>query len=314
MLDIVVLNGVIFLLSIFLVERLLFPCLDSAARLAAAHLGGVDDTDASLEWWLARGLVRCAYAAVYYGLWLLPMYAICLLTNAHQVAEVAAQSFQLLRRRKQQQQLQQQQQGLGAVLSDVLYDTVVPYSCFLMIGGVDLVTGASPWLCGLAADLSAAGGSAPLESFFREQAARVLPVLGTAVSFVYTSWLYSFWAFNARWKLEGVSVVDRLRNIECDWAFYFGFGAPLTACTFFNPFFVNVALYSLGFPWLVVLATAVMVQDGEIREEVGKTSVRRRRAAAQYGRLPIFRLSRWSFDALRGWLSRGVLGRRLHAE
>ena len=49
---------------------------------------------------------------------------------------------------------------------------------------------------------------------------------------------------------------QRVEYFETHWAFFLGFGLPFTAATFFLPFMVSVATYSLIFPLLVISATS----------------------------------------------------------
>ena len=126
-----------------------------------------------------------------------------------------------------------------------------------------------------------------MDRLFRHQLSVILPVVGSCISFLYVSWLYSFWAFNARWKSEGIGVVARLRKIETDWAFFLGFGAPLAAATFTNPFFINAAIYSLAFPWLVVVASGANIEV---------------ESGAVPSRIHIFHISKLVFEHLRRWM------------
>ena len=86
--DNMVMNGVVFLCSIIVVEFILGPWL--AAQCArAAELYGVSAA--------AQAFVRYFGAFVYYCLWLLPLYLICLIMNGAHIAEIAEKSFILLR-------------------------------------------------------------------------------------------------------------------------------------------------------------------------------------------------------------------------
>jgi hypothetical protein len=344
--DNVIMNGAVFLCSIFLVEWLVQPGLARAASGAAARFGVGAAAQA-----FAAGFGRFVYCV----LWLLPLYLLCLVMNGAHVAEIAEHSFTLLRQESRGAggaaaaaaaassvssaarprssassagnfcSDKQPEAGLGPssaaaaapsfqttaisssssssassasiatapigeFLGDVFYDTVVVMTCFGTVGCVDLLTAASPWMCHRLADLCVMAGSAPLDRLFRYQLSAVLPVLGTGVSFVYVCWLYSFWAFNARWKFEGIGIVARLRKIETDWAFYLGFGAPLAAVTFNNPFFINAAVYALAFPWLVILASGA------------DTTVKRGRSTTTPSRIHIFRVSKMAFERLRRWM------------
>ncbi len=321
--DNLIMNGAVFLCSIFLVEWLVQPGLAYLSSSASAFYG-VGET--------AQAITAGLGQFVYHALWLLPLYLICLVMNGAHVAEIAEHSFKLLRDRGHNTAAASSvpssarlsnstssiatsdsnssmgfapasaappfpntsssiaEAPIGEFLGDVFYDTVVVMTCFGTVGCVDLVTAASPWICHRVADLCVMVGSEPLDHLFRHQISTVLPILGTSVSFVYVCWLYSFWAFNARWKFEGLGIVARLRKIETDWAFFLGFGAPLAAATFTNPFFINAAVYALAFPWLVILASGA------------DTTVTRNRTTTTLSRIHIFRVSKIVFERLRRWV------------
>ena len=200
-------------------------------------------------------------SVLYYCFWLTPLWCLCIVTNGNLVGEIAAHSFKLLKRKNTNEAPARSKSGsvfsaVARKAGDILYDSFVVYTLFGLCGAVDFVVMALPGCCHFVADLCALTGSKPLENIFRTYLAVWLPAVGMVVSFVHYCWLYSFWAFNPRWKLEGLTVVQRLKKIESDWSYYFGFGVPLALLTTWNAFFYNIALYALLFPLLVMLATA----------------------------------------------------------
>ena len=264
------LNGGLFWGGMYVVEYLMFPNLRSLNDIPALA------------------------TFVYYVLWLIPLWCLCIVTNGNLVSEIATHSFKLLKRQSDRDKRVARRSASGSVFNtvarktgDILYDSFVVYTLFGLVGAVDLIVSSLPWLCQRLGDLCALAGSAPLENLFRTTLADWLPAAGMVVSFVHYCWLYSFWAFNPRWKLEGLTVVQRLKKIECDWAFYFGFGVPLALLTTWNPFFVNIAIYALGFPLLVMLATAATtsLDSTPMKESI-------------IPHIPIFRLSHGVFNLL----------------
>lgn len=310
MFDNLVMNGAIFLASIILVENIIRPLLSMVEEFFLQNVGvsrfACDISD-------HIGLL------VYYCLWLLPLYLICLVMNGIHVAEIAERSFQLISLSSSSTGSAQSKHSLsadrnalsapegspasssskisshkasssttsvpiGQFLADAFYDTLVVMTCFGIVIFVDILTATSPWVCHMIADLCAFLGSPSVESLFRNQLSIILPAIGTCISFLYMCWLYSFWSFNARWKFQGIGIVERLRRIETDWAYFLGFGAPLAAATFSNTFFINAGVYSLAFPWLIILATCADNKHS-------------RRSTSS--RLHIFHLSRLVFEKLR---------------
>jgi hypothetical protein len=231
---------------------------------------------------------------IYYSMWLIPLWLVAIITNGSLVGEIATHSFKLLKRKSYNNRRPVTAGTSGSIFTavarktgDVVYDSFVVYTLCGLVGAVDLVVAVLPWLCQRMADCCSLAGSKPLENLFRTTLAEWLPIIGMLVSFVHYCWLYSFWAFNPRWKLEGLTVVQRLKKIECDWAFYFGFGVPLGLLTTWNSFFVNIAIYALGFPLLVMLATTATTSPNLIPM---KGSI--------LPHIPIFRLSHGVFHLL----------------
>lgn len=53
----------------------------------------------------------------------------------------------------------------------------------------------------------------------------LIPFIGMPVSFILTSWLYAFYAFDYVWdNTKNMSVQQRLDYFETHWAYMFGFG------------------------------------------------------------------------------------------
>lgn len=81
-----------------------------------------------------------------------------------------------------------------------------------------------------------------------------VPVIGWLLSCFLLSFYYSMYCLDYRWSLEGVSLEARMRYMETQWAYFFGFGFPLAITTFIFPAFLSEGIYSLCFPAFVLLA------------------------------------------------------------
>ena len=231
---------------------------------------------------------------IYYCLWLTPLWCLCIVTNGNLVGEIASHSFKLLKRNNSNNKPNKNTRGsvfssVARKAGDILYDSFVVYTLFGLCGAVDIIVMAMPWICQRLADFCLLIGSKPLENLFRTHLAIWLPTISMIASFVHYCWLYSFWAFNPRWKLEGLTVVQRLKKIECDWSYYFGYGVPLALFTTWNSFFYNIAIYALLFPLLVMVATTA---------NTATTSTPMKGSIVPH--IPIFRLSHAGFNVLIG--------------
>ena len=263
------LNGGIFLGGMSFVEYIVFPRFQNVGQISL----------------LANFM--------YYCLWLTPLWCLCIVTNGNLVGEMAKHSFNLLKRTDQTKPSNTKSGSAFSAVArkagDILYDSFVVYTLFGLCGAVDFIVLAIPWICHRAADACAFAGSTPMEHVFRTHLSVWLPTVGMVVSFVHYCWLYSFWAFNPRWKLEGLTVVQRLKKIECDWSYYFGYGVPLALFTTWNSFFYNIAIYALLFPLLVMVATTA---------NTATTSTPMKGSIVPH--IPIFRLSHAGFNVLIG--------------
>ena len=84
----------------------------------------------------------------------------------------------------------------------------------------------------------------------------LVPFVGLPLSFGFSCFVASFYAFDMKWSLRGISLQRRLDTLEENWPYYLGWGLPPTLCTFFFPTFFSLGVYALIFPFLLVMASA----------------------------------------------------------
>ncbi|KFD53619.1 hypothetical protein M514_05535 [Trichuris suis] len=80
-----------------------------------------------------------------------------------------------------------------------------------------------------------------------------IPVVSKILSVVHMSLLYSLYAFEYLWMNQGVSLSTRLRVIQRQWPYFFGFGlslSMLTACT--SSIFISSCVFGIFFPVLIL--------------------------------------------------------------
>ena len=152
-----------------------------------------------------------------------------------------------------------------------------------------------------------------------------VPFLGLPLSFGFSCFVASFYAFDMKWSLRGISLQRRLDTLEENWPYYLGWGLPPTLCTFFFPTFFSLGVYALIFPILLVMASASddfapssvagarrkegAASQNEEEDEQGDEYVENRRARASSAvsaalgllpdlpaRLPIFSIARAIVD------------------
>ena len=171
---------------------------------------------------LLSGITR----VVYYCFWLLPLYVISLMLNMSAVTEVAEDTFIALKIK------QDVSPEAARVLADMIFESIFVTVCMIVAAAIDLLVALAPYVS---------------PSFW----------IFYPCSFLFWTWIMAFCAFNTKWKLQGVGILRRVCAIETNFAFYAGFGTPITAFTYFYPnFFVNAIVYSLMYPWVVIIACA----------------------------------------------------------
>ena len=79
-----------------------------------------------------------------------------------------------------------------------------------------------------------------------------LPYVGKPVSFLYSCWTCAFYCFEYKWGLDGLTLNQQLVFVEERWAYFLGFGTPVTVATFFFPQFLGLGVYALVFPMVCV--------------------------------------------------------------
>ncbi|KAI9274355.1 etoposide-induced protein 2.4-domain-containing protein [Phascolomyces articulosus] len=82
-----------------------------------------------------------------------------------------------------------------------------------------------------------------------------VPLIGTFISFFVTCLLMAYYSFEYKWIHLGWSLDQRLRHVEQNWAFFFGFGLPAALLTFFLSTLHAGGVFALIYPGYIILAT-----------------------------------------------------------
>ncbi|XP_038681528.1 protein EI24 homolog isoform X2 [Tripterygium wilfordii] len=114
-----------------------------------------------------------------------------------------------------------------------------------------------------------------LTTFFLEvYAIGFMPYIGKSLRFLLLSWMY-------KWNLSEVALDKRLDFFESNWAFFAGFGSPYAMPTLFFSPLVSSGMMGILFPLFVLTATSSGAENFI-------SSKRRGPGGARLGRLPIF--------------------------
>ncbi|KAI8587779.1 etoposide-induced protein 2.4-domain-containing protein [Geranomyces variabilis] len=235
------LNGLLFLGSIFLFDYAVLPVSRSLRGYAATAAGDGGGKSPAVAGDLFDTLLGMTYSV----LWVYPIYAISFILNAMWYQRIADRSYRV--------------QVGKPVSAPFTYDRLLKMITDEAYRGLLLLN-------------------------FLAQSLLVyfIPYVGPALSFLCFCWVASFYSFEYRWASKGWSLQQRVDHFESHWAYYIGFGFPVTALTFFFPQFISQGLFALLFPVYIIMSNR-----GHPQPKVGQN------LPCKYlpQRLPIFRLA-----------------------
>ena len=157
--------------------------------------------------------VQLFLTLIYYGAWVYPIYMFTFILNGQYYYEIASHAYNI--QVGSARGFQGDYDGLVRLLSGETYR--------LLLLGFGLMFSAASY---------------------------TLPWVGPAVSFVWTCWINAFYCFEYRWTNRGWALRTRVEYFERHWAYFLGFGAPVTLLTFFLPQTHSYAVFAFFFPWV----------------------------------------------------------------
>ncbi|KAI3445607.1 hypothetical protein Pfo_002272 [Paulownia fortunei] len=108
-----------------------------------------------------------------------------------------------------------------------------------------------------------------------------IPWIGKPLNFLLLSWMYAYYCFEYKWNYSGLSLDKRLDFFESNWPFFAGFGSPCVLAVFFYSPLVSYGVMAVLYPLFVLTAT------GSEADKV-IASQRKKWKGAGLGRIPIF--------------------------
>jgi len=240
------LNGVFFLGVITLFNRVTIPVFNVVASLAvAANLAGA---------WLPGFVDKCCWVFFRYVL-CYPLYIVSLILNTLWYQEIAEHSYHCIPLQKRRTT------GSSTVKK-----------------GLSSKIDSSKWL------RSATEGVIRVLLTYVWWVETLLvapiPVIGPLVYWPSFAWLMAYYSFEYRWQYLGYSTLDRIYEIETNWPYYLGFGAPYCIIAALCPQFIDWGVLAFIFPLSILTS---------IRASPVRTSDTRRNIVSVV-RLPIFAL------------------------
>lgn len=254
------LNGFIFLGSLFVLKSLVIPALewilpDQRSQIGSSF-GGVLKFYSSLR----AGLVQ-----LFYVFWFYPLYVFSIVLSSIWYNDIAKLGFAAMRNPESSESEPSKQSG--ALNSENKGQPERPTD----LGGIMIGIGEQVYSILL------------LTFFFLEvYATGLVPYVGKALNFLLLSWMYAYYCFEYKWNFSEVSLDNRLRFFESNWAFFAGFGSPCVLAIFFVSPLVSYGVMAILFPLFVLTAT------GSAAEQVISTQKQKWSNTDELGRLPVF--------------------------
>ncbi|XP_077249776.1 etoposide-induced protein [Tasmannia lanceolata] len=256
------LNGCIFLGSIFILNSVIIPVL---LRILPDHCQKIGSRDlcAIKETLKIYSSVRSILIQLFYVLWFYPLYVFSILLSTIWYNDIAKFAFVAMGR-----------YGATVVKSSSQDESSKTQNVAHMdkpfgFGGIVIGIGEQIYSILL------------LFVFYIEvSATEWIPYIGKTINFLLLSWLYAYYCFEYKWNLSELGLDKRLNFFESNWAFFAGFGSPCVLAIFFFSRLVSYGIMAILFPLFVLTAT------GTQEEEV--ISSQTRSWSGGLGRLPIF--------------------------
>ncbi|KAK7302355.1 hypothetical protein RJT34_13242 [Clitoria ternatea] len=271
------LNGFIFLGSIFVLNSLVIPALRWILPDQCSHLVSHElcDLGATFKFY---SFLRLALIQLFYVLWFYPLYVFSIVLSTIWYNDIAKYGYAAMGRSKLTVE-----KGSGQNKSLTVQNTShVKRPSGL--GGVMIGIGEQVYSLLL------------LSVFFLEvYATGFIPYIGKVLNFLLLSWMYAYYCFEYKWNFNEVALERRLDYFESNWPFFAGFGSPCVLAIFFFSPLVSYGIMAILFPLFVLTATG-----SEVEQEISFEKHKWR--AAGVGRLPIFyvadNVSMWMLSLL----------------
>jgi etoposide-induced 2.4 mRNA len=238
------LNGVLLMGSVVLFEYVIRP-LVAAARLSP--------DDMAADW--RRDALTAVFSLLYYVLWIFPWYVLSYIFNAGWYSKIAKRYFEL--RQPKRAPPDAMSSSGSAAASASLAQSSGPESA------------GSAWESVLASLLELQRNAAEavytiflfLGMGIQCSLVGYLPLLGAPLQIAMFAWLSAFYCFDYRWRFGGFNIEQRKQAFASDWAFFLGFGLPITLASHFLPFFISYGIYAVVFPPMIITCIAAQRRE-----------------------------------------------------
>lgn len=224
-------NGLIFIGSIYLFNDVVKPLLWSTSR----SLFSLPNTTPNESLFSPYSFL----SFIYHILWVLPLYIITYCVNLDFYDTVAKEvdKYQLNKENVATHINQTKKEDVGRTHPRKIAEVIYRF-CFIWI----MI--AQGWF---------------LSKFIP---GALFPMLGLGLGFVSSSFLFSFYAFDYKWSFRGTDLSQSFRTIELDMSYFFGWGTPSALITslFSSSIFISLAIFATLLPFCLIQAIVVNKQ------------------------------------------------------
>ncbi|KAJ3675198.1 hypothetical protein LUZ60_004240 [Juncus effusus] len=227
------LNGFIFLGSLFIVRSLVIPILTWILPDLCNHFESQYDNDCDYKGVMTLySVLRSFLVEVFYVLWFYPLYVFSFILSALWYNDIAKYAFEVIKNRNKSSENSSDEtekpegvEGLATGIAEQVYSILLLTIFFIEV----FVTG-------------------------------YVPYVGKAMNFLLLSWMYSYYCFEYKWNYTGVGLNWRLDLFESNWAFFAGFGSPCVIPIFFFSPLVSYGVMAILYPLFVLTAAGTEVE------------------------------------------------------
>ncbi|XP_042416230.1 protein EI24 homolog isoform X1 [Zingiber officinale] len=236
------LNGFIFLGSLFILKSVVIPTLlwilpDQYEQFNAEHLY---DHKAVMPFY---ALLRSILIELVYIFWFYPLYIFSFVLSTLWYNDIAKHAFEVLKSKESTTQAYGKNE---LTESQSISTTEIPGG----FEGVCLGIGEQIYSILL------------LTLFFIEVfATGFIPYFGKAINFLLLSWMYAYYCFEYKWNYSNVALNRRLDFFESNWPFFAGFGSPCVIPIFFFSPLVSYGVMAILYPLFVLTAAGTQSEQ-----------------------------------------------------
>lgn len=256
------LNGVLFLGSLLVYTYAILPVVQYILRIDLLNLTATTAPgDAAHS--TTSDVTELVLLLLYRVAWLYPIYVLSFLLSTIWYADIGTHTYELSQYTTQHKQRSAAKAHSGRTakhdaepkfsfeqwltsMAEELYRQLISFTFFVQ---TELVGTVPSILCRVIVNVLYSKQYTHTHSV--EQ---LLQLLCTVLYTLHLSWYYALYAYDYKWSLAKLPLLQRLHHFEQYWAYYAGYGATSAVLTLVFPRYFNTGIFALTFPLFLILA------------------------------------------------------------